>query len=75
MKDEIKFYKFFKPDLNPKRMLQYGVFGGSYLGDTISEYPKSWFIKAKINKTFDVNINYFQVRVGQSLKEWKKKDG
>ena len=55
-------------------MLAYGVFGGSYLGATINEYPKSWFVKAKISKTFNVNLNYFQVRAGLSLKEWKKKD-
>ena len=48
--------------------------GGSYLGATINEYPKSWFVKAKISKTFNVNLNYFQVRAGLSLKEWKKKD-
>ena len=55
-------------------MLAYGVFGGSYLGATINEYPKSWLVKAKISKTFNVNLNYFQVRAGLSLKEWKKKD-
>ena len=68
------FYKLFKPDLTPKQMLAYGVFGGSYLGVTINEYPKLWFVKAKISKTFNVNLNYFQVRAGLSLKEWKKKD-
>ena len=69
------FYKLFKPDLTPKQMLAYGAFGGSYLGATINEYPKSWFVKAKISKTFNVNLNYFQVRAGLSLKEWKKKIG
>ena len=34
------YYKLFQPDLTPKQMLGYGVFGGSYLGDTINEYPK-----------------------------------
>ena len=54
-------------------MLEYGVFGGSYLGNTIHEYPKSWFTKAKIRKIFDVNLNYFQIKAGLSLKEWKQK--
>ena len=54
-------------------MLAYGIFGGSYLGNTIREYPASWFTKSKLSKTFDVNKNYFQVRAGLSLKEWKQK--
>jgi len=65
--------KEFKPELTPKQMLEYGVFGGSYLGNTIYEYPQSWFRKAKISKTFDVNLNYFQIKAGLSLKEWKQK--
>ena len=73
MRKSEDFYKLFKPDLTPKQMLAYGVFGGSYLGETINEYPKSWFVKAKISKTFNVNLNYFQVRAGLSLKEWKKR--
>ena len=40
-------------------MLKYGVFGGSYLGDTIKEYPKTQFAKAKLSKSFDVELNYF----------------
>ena len=66
-------YKLFKPNLTPKQMLAYSVFGGSYLGETIIEYPKSWFVKAKISKTFNVDLNYFQIRAGLNLKEWKKK--
>ena len=54
-------------------MLGYGVFGGSYLGNTIHEYPKSWFINAKLSKIFDVNLNYFQIQAGLSLKEWRHK--
>ena len=73
MKENKSFYKYFKPDLTPKKMLEYGVFGGSYLGKTINEYPKSWFVKAKISKNFNANLNYFEVKAGQSLKEWEKK--
>ena len=67
------YNKEFNPELTPKQMLEYGVFGGSYLGNTIHEYPKSWFTRAKLSKTFDVKLNYFQIQAGVSLKEWKQK--
>ena len=72
MKYSEEIYKVFKPELTPKEMLKYGVFGGSYLGTSISEYPKDWFINAKLSKKFNVNINCFKVRSGLSLQEWKK---
>ena len=71
MNKELEFYKNFNPDLSPKQMLQYGVFGGSYLGNTIEEYPKSCFSKAKLSKKFDVKLNYFQIKSGLTLEEWK----
>ena len=60
------YNKKFNPELTPKQMLKYGVFGGSYLGNTIHEYPKSWFTNAKLSKTFDVKLNYFQIQAGLS---------
>ena len=53
-------------------MLEYRVFGGSYLGDSVSEHPKSWFKKAKLSKEFNVQLNYFEIKSDLSLKEWKK---
>ena len=67
------FYKLFKPQLSPKQMLELGVFGGSYFGLKIKEYPKSWFKKAKISKSFDVNLNRFKIKSGLSREEWNKK--
>ena len=32
------FYKLFKPQLTPQKMLEMGVFGGSYFGGKIKEY-------------------------------------
>ena len=72
-KDKKHFYKFFKPQLTPKKMLELGVFGGAYFGLDIKEYPKSWFINAKISKNFDVNLNRFKVKSGLSRKEWQEK--
>ena len=66
-------YKIFKPHLSPKKMLELGVFGGSYFGLKTKEYPKSWFKNAKINKNFDVSLNRFKVKSGLSRKEWINK--
>ena len=66
-------YKLFKPQLSPKKMLQLGVFGGSYFEGKIKEYPKSWFIKAKLSSIFDVEKNYFRVKAGLSRKHWEDK--
>ncbi len=67
------FYKIFKPELSPKKMLKLGVFGGSYFGLKIKEYPKDWFQKVKISKNFDVSLNKFKVKSGLSREEWLKK--
>ena len=69
----LDFYKVFKPQLTPKKMLELGVFGGAYFGLKIQEYPKSWFVKVKISKTFDVNLNRFKVESGLSREHWVKK--
>lgn len=70
------FDKEFKPDLTPKEMLELGVFGGRYMRDCRNEFPKNWFIKAKLHKEgvsgHDKNLNYFKVDASQSIKIWKK---
>ena len=73
LKNKNDFYKLFKPQLTPKKMLELGVFGGAYFGLNIKEYPKSWFINAKISKNFDVSLNRFKVKSGLSRKEWQEK--
>ena len=69
----IDFYKIFKPELTPKKMLELGVFGGSYFGSNTKEYPKSWFKNAKLSKKFNVKLNRFKIKAGLSRKEWKDK--
>ena len=54
-------------------MLEMGVFGGSYFGLKIKEYPKSWFKNARLSKNLDINLNRFKVKSGLSRDEWLKK--
>ena len=54
-------------------MLELGVFGGAYFDGNIKEFPKDWFKKAKLSKTFDINMNRFKIAAGQSRKEWMDK--
>jgi hypothetical protein len=64
----------FTPELTPKQMLTLGVFGGKYLTDCQSEFPKDWFTKAKLSHLkHDPTLNFFQVNASQPLKEWRKK--
>jgi len=68
------FNKDFKPDLTPKQMLALGVFGGKYMTDCIKEFPKDWFVKAKLCKDFhNPELNYFKVNASSSLSIWRKK--
>jgi hypothetical protein len=67
----------FKPDLTPKQMLTLGVFGGVYMRDTIKEYPKDWFTRAKFasknTKKHLAELNYFGFNTSQPLSVWRKK--
>ena len=68
------FYKLFKPQLTPQKMLEMGVFGGSYFGVKIKEYPKSWFKNAKLSKIFDIeDANYIPKPSKESLDCFIKK--
>ncbi len=67
------FYKLFKPQLTPQQMLEMGVFGGSYFGGKINEYPKSWFKNAKLSQNFNIEKNRFKVKAGLTRKEWIEK--
>ena len=69
-KETEEFYKLFKPQLTPKKMLELGVFGGAYFGKNTKEFPKDWFKKAKLSKTFDASMNRFKIAAGLSRKEW-----
>lgn len=68
------FHVDFKPGLSPKELLALGIFGGKYMTDCKSEFPKDWFEKAKLSKNGkDIDLNYYKVDASQSLKTWKEK--
>lgn len=71
------FDSTFKPDLTPKQMLKLGIFGGKYLRDCRAEFPKDWFIFAKLlplgKNIPDKNLNYFKVNASLSLTDWQNK--
>jgi hypothetical protein len=65
------FHDEFKPELTPSEMLSLGVFGGKYMTDCTSEFPKSWFFNAKISPTFkNIELNYFKVNASLPLRDW-----
>ena len=39
--DNLDFYKIFKPELTPKKMMELGVFGGAYFWVRCKRIPKS----------------------------------
>lgn len=63
----------FTPELTPQQMFELGVFGGYYFGGQVDEFPKSWFVKAKISKTKNIQLNFFGVNASQPLSVWQKK--
>ncbi len=69
------FAKDFTPDLTPKEMLRLGVFGGSYFAHDRVEFPKSWFVGAKLSPDGAPHkeLNYFKINASQPLSVWQQK--
>ena len=64
----------FLPQLTPAEMLSLGVFGGKYMTDCRSEFPESWFTRAKLaSGRADAKLNYFGVKASQPLSVWRQK--
>jgi len=67
----------FRPALTPKQMLALGVFGGVYMRDCTTEFPKDWFTRAKLAPQHVTKhtkeYNYFGVNASQSLLIWRQK--
>ena len=68
------FHSDFKPELEPKEMLELGIFGGKYMNDCINEFPKYWFENAILSsKNKDPDLNYFKIDASMPLSHWKNK--
>jgi hypothetical protein len=68
------FHVEFKPELTPNEMLELGVFGGKYMTDCTNEFPRSWFVRAKLwPERHDPKLNFFGVNASQPLSVWRKK--
>jgi hypothetical protein len=69
------FHPEFKPELTPQQMLEMGVFGGKYMTDCRREFPKDWFVRAKLcPERHDPELNYFAVNASQPLAVWREKE-
>ncbi len=70
-----KFHPDFNPQLTPKQMLKMGVFGGKYMTDCKSEFPKDWFFDAKLcSEKHDAKLNFFGINASKPLSYWRDKD-
>jgi hypothetical protein len=68
------FHPEFRPELTPRQMLQLGVFGGKYMTDCRAEFPKSWFVRARLSHERHVpKLNFFNVNASQPLSVWRRK--
>lgn len=64
----------FKPELTPKEMLELGVFGGNYFDGDYEEFPKDWFVNARLTSGKpDSKLNFFEVSASQPLSVWQEK--
>lgn len=69
-----RFDPEFKPELTPRQMLEFGIFGGKYMTDCRKEFPAAWFTHAKFcSERHDPALNYFGVNASQPLSVWRKK--
>jgi len=68
----------FQPMFTPKEMLHRGICGGTYFNNSfdLKEFPADWFNgldeRYYLSPKYLINVNYFKVKSGQSLREWQE---
>ena len=64
----------FRPQLAPQQMLELGVFGGKYMTDCAAEFPREWFVNARLSKDgHNPELNFFGISASKSLTYWREK--
>lgn len=68
------FHPDFKPELEPRELLELGIFGGKYMTDCRDEFPAAWFKHARLcSERHDPKLNCFGVNASQPLSVWRAK--
>ena len=63
----------FQPVFTPIEMLKMGVFEGKYLNDDIFEYPREFFIEAKVSLLRpNEKVNFFKIKSRSPTSDWIK---
>lgn len=70
-------HSLFKPEYTPIEMMKMGIFGGAYFAKADTDDFKDMNENiVKMAKTqvgpFDANNNYFKVKAGLSIADWRK---
>ena len=77
----------FHPNISPVDVIKKGAFGGTYFRDIYSEVNNKWYKnswkeleelkdidkKYYCSNFYDVDLNYYNVEVGTSLRFWESK--
>jgi len=60
--------------MTPAEMLALGVFGGKYMTDCAKEFPKAWFVQARLcHERHDPELNFFEINASQPYPYWREK--
>jgi hypothetical protein len=70
---QVKIPGYFEPHFTPQEMLAHGVFEGKYINDCQGEFPKEWYVSARLSGIPDEGVNYFKIKSRQGLSLWREK--